>query len=113
MVLCAALGGTIFIYTGLYTIPSTGDWNHTNPTWAASGSYYAMTKVDSNDYTYNLADLRAFYGIGADTMISTVNVIFKDSLGTIQSSTLYLPVTEPASTAVGGPVVTHIHISCY
>jgi hypothetical protein len=102
-----SFGGTIFIYTGLYTHPSTGGWNHTNPTWAASSSYYAMTKVDSNDYTYTIGDLRAFYGVGADTAIDTINVIFKDSLGTIQASTIYIPVVPPAIILPGtGPVVT-------
>jgi glycosidase len=95
-----SFGGTIFLYTGLYTNPSTGGWNHTNPTWAANSSYYAMTKVDSNDYSYNIADLRSFYGVGADTLIDTINVIFKDSLGSMQASTIYIPVHQKSTTGV-------------
>jgi len=101
-----SFGGTIFIYTGLYTNPTTGGWNHVNPTWAANNSYYAMTKVDSNDYTYNMSNLRSYYGVGADTAIDTMNLIFKDSLGTMQASTVYIPVNKPAATVSGVVTIT-------
>ena len=69
-------------------------WTHTNPTWAAINSYYAMTRIDSNDYVYTIPNLRGFYGVGEDTMIKRICIIFKDSLGTMQTFSKSIQVRQ-------------------
>ena len=68
------------------------DWNHIRGTWQSAGSEYAMTRIDSNDYVFHINDLRAFYGVGKDTAIQQICLIFKDSLGTMQTSNLHIQV---------------------
>jgi len=70
----------------------SGAWGHTNPSWVAKDSYYAMTRIDSNDYVYTIPNLRSYYGLGVDTQIKDIAIIFKDSLGKIQTGNMFIPV---------------------
>jgi hypothetical protein len=67
-------------------------WLHTNPSWVAKDSYYAMKRIDSNDYVYTIPNLRSYYGLGIDTQIKDIAIIFKDSLGEIQTGNMFIPV---------------------
>jgi len=78
------------------------EWQHTNP-WKANGSYYAMTRIDSNDYVFSIPNLRNFYGIGADTAIKNIAIIFKDSLGNVQTGNMFITVWPHANSKKGAP----------
>ena len=67
------------------------EWQHTNP-WEPNGSYYAMKLIDSNDYVYTIPNLRGFYGVGADTAIKDIAIIFKDSLGKVETGNMFIHI---------------------
>ncbi len=89
-----------------FKIKHDRDWQHTNPTWEASGSYYAMTRIDSNDYVYTIPNLRGYYNVGADTDIKKIAIIFKDSLGKAKTSSMLINVWKHANSKKGAPYVS-------
>ena len=88
-------GRGFYMGPGGIKLTKARNWLHTNPSWAATGSYYALTRIDSDDYVYTIPNLRAFYGTGKDTSISSIIIVFKDSLGTVHTNTMYIKVFSP------------------
>ena len=78
-----------------FRVEHTQTWTHTNPTWKENSSKYAMTRIDSNDYVYTIPNLRSHYGVRADSHIQKIAVIFKDSLGEIKTSSIFIAVVAP------------------
>ena len=99
-------GGTISLGSRGLKITHGRDWQHTNPTWEANGSYYAMTRIDSNDYIYTIPNLRGYFGVGADTQITDIAVVFKDSLGTTQTGKMFITVWKHSNSKKGAPYVS-------
>ncbi len=95
-------GTTINLGSRGLKISHDKEWQHTNP-WEAKGSYYAMTRIDSNDYVYTIPDLRSFYGVGADTAIKDIALIFKDSLGNIETGNMFVTVWQHTNSKKGAP----------
>ncbi len=96
-------GGTISLGSRGLKITHGRDWQHTNPTWEANGSYYAMTRIDSNDYVYTIPNLRGYYGVGADTQITSIALIFKDSLGNARTNNMFVTVWKHSNSKKGAP----------
>ena len=96
-------GGTITLGSRGLKVTHDRDWQHTNPTWEANGSYYAMTRIDSNDYVYTIPNLRGYYNVGADTQINSIALIFKDSLGNIKTGNMFIQVWKHANSKKGAP----------
>ncbi len=99
-------GSTITLGSRGLKINHDRKWKHTNLTWVADGSYYAMTRIDSNDYVYTIPNLRNYYGIGTDTQIKNIALVFKDSLGNIQTGNMFIPVWQHTNSKKGAPYVS-------
>src|ERR1700744_5665444 len=67
-------------------------WNHIKTPWTTNDPRYAMTRVDSNDYVYTISNIRDFYGVGKDTAIERIALVFRDSTGHKQTGNMYIAV---------------------
>ena len=98
-------GTTINLGSKGLKISHDRQWQHTN-SWEANGSYYALTRIDSNDYVYTIPNLRSFYGVGADTEITNIALIFKDSLGKVETGNMFIHVWPHTNSKKGAPYVS-------
>lgn len=91
-------------------ITRENEWQHKNPTWEAKDAYHAMKRIDSNDYVYTIPNLRNYYRLGADTQIKDIALIFKDSLGNIQTGNMFIHVWKSAD--AGSKHTAHTDPTC-
>jgi glycosidase len=97
----AMLGHTqaVYVHTGVITSASSGpsDWRYVKFTWGTANAAAQATSLGGNKWRFDIANIRAFYGVPAGESIVKIAILFRDALGNkvhrnADGSDMYIPI---------------------
>ena len=90
----------VFLHTGVITSLSANptDWKYVKGTWATATAPEA-TSPGGNKWTFNIPNVRSFYGVPAGEKILRITILFRNQAGTlvqrnIDNSDMYIQIYD-------------------
>jgi hypothetical protein len=93
----------IYIHTGVLTNHSSSpsDWKYIKTKWGQADSRWKMTSIGNNKYSFNIGNIRQFYGIPNNEVILKLAFVFRNANASIiaknaDNSDIFIPISNTA-----------------
>ena len=84
--------GDLYTHTGVI-IQGETDWSHVIGDWGNNTNQPKLTRISTNEYSLEVTpDIRTFYDVDADEIVSKMAFVFRADAGSPQSSDLFVDV---------------------
>jgi nitrous oxide reductase accessory protein NosL len=97
----------VYVHVGVITNLSSGpsDWRYVKFPWGTATSAANATAIAPNKYQFTIPNVRTFFNVPAGETILKVNVIFRNTTGTLKqvnsdASDMYIPIYATGQYAV-------------
>ena len=84
----------LYVHTGVVTDKSNGGWKYVVTDWGTNNSTNKLTYVSKNTYTFNVGNIRTFYGVPSGEKILKLCFIARTAAGDVQTKDLFVDVQE-------------------
>ena len=84
----------LYVHTGVVTDKSNGGWKYVVTDWGTNNATNKLNYVSTNTYTFNVGNIRTFYGVPAGEKILKLCFIARTAAGDVQTKDLFVDVQE-------------------
>ena len=84
----------LYVHTGVVTDKSNGGWKYVVTDWGTNNATNKLNYVSKNTYTFNVGNIRTFYGVPAGEKILKLCFIARTATGDVQTKDLFVDVQE-------------------